>query len=134
MVEIKGFQYQISKLDARRQFHLVRKLAPVLAGLVEATLQAPGQPLTFALIAGPLAQKISDMRQDDVDYILTTCLAVCSRVVNGQPAPVQAAGTDKLMFPDIDMPVMLQLTMAAIEENLGDFLGSAQQEPKTQVV
>lgn len=133
MIEIAGHQYTVGKLDARRQFHVVRRLAPILAGLGEATVKAlqNGKKPSFEVIAQPIADKLAKMSNEDVDYVLTSCLSVCSRLVNGEPALVQAPKTDLLMFPDITMEVMLKLMIAVIEENMGDFFTLAQPELKT---
>jgi hypothetical protein len=32
-VEVGGFQYRIGRIDARKQFHVARRLAPLLAGM-----------------------------------------------------------------------------------------------------
>lgn len=127
-IKIGDYQYTIERLDARKQFHIVRRLAPILAALGEVTLKtlSEDKKLTFAMVAGPIAMELSRMSNEDTDYILTACLSVCFRLINGQPAPVQAPRTDQLMFPDIDMPTMMKLTIAVIEENMTDFFDIAQ--------
>jgi len=117
---INNKQYDIGKLDARQQFHLVRKLAPIFA-----TIQPPAngkrEPGKVFL---EISQKLCDMKQDDVDYIITLCMSVVKRQEGASWAHVQAPGTDRLMFGDIDLDALIVLTMKTIEENLGNFLTS----------
>lgn len=110
MLELNGKQYDLGKLNARQQFHLVRKLAPLFA------------PSEEGKFLEHLAFKLAEMPQADVDYILTLCLSTVKRLEGKDWAYVQAPNTDTLMFADIDMPAMIRLTVAVVEANLGSFL------------
>lgn len=120
-VEVGGFQYRIGRIDARKQFHVARRLAPLLAGLGDASsLKGDG----FAKFLGPIAEALSHMSDDDVDYVLDACLSVCHRLQgNGQGAPVITRSG--LMFQDIDMGQMIQLSVKVIQSNLGGFFPGA---------
>jgi hypothetical protein len=116
IVEVGGQKYRIGRIDARKQFHVARRLAPLLAGMSG----VPDKSAGFAAFLGPLTDALSGMSDEDVDYVLDICLGVCQRLQpNGHPAPVMVRGG--LMFEDIDMGQMIQLAVKVIQENLGGF-------------
>lgn len=121
-MQFKGKEYDFGKLNARQQLHLVRKLAPIFATIpppADGKLE-PGRALV------EIAQKLCDMKQDDVDYIITLCMSTVKRQEGTTWALVQAPGTNRLMFEDIDsdLDLLMQLTMKVVEENLGSFFNS----------
>ena len=140
-LEIKGQPHRTGRLNARQQFHVTRRLAPVMiarmqgiaamAAIVGASarpaadaVEPEGQPPLSgdALIAGfmPIANAIKALSDEEADYVITTCLSVCSKLVNGQAAPVQAPN-GRLMFDDMDMAGMLKLVQAVVKENCESF-------------
>jgi hypothetical protein len=124
--EVAGSAYRSDKLDAKRQFHLARRLAPVISKI-------PGVPEAqlFEVIAG----EISSMSDENCDYILDTCLSVVKRQQAGDLwVPVFNARANRMQFEDIDMGAMLQIARHVLEENLQSFfLGQAAKDmlPKT---
>jgi hypothetical protein len=121
IVEVGGQKYRIGRIDARKQFHVARRLAPLLAGMSALGDKSAG----FAALIGPLTDALSGMSDEDVDYVLDVCLGACQRIQpNGQGAPVIARG-GALMFEDMDMGQMIQLAVKVIQENLGGFFPGA---------
>lgn len=124
-VEISGVTYMIGKLPARKQFHLSRKLVPLVATF--ASLPKNKEELIAAL-AGPLSQALADMSMADADFIIDSCLSVVQRkeAVGGHVAwaPVFTAGV--LAYDDMEMVTMLRLTGDVIMDNLGSFFTTAQ--------
>jgi hypothetical protein len=119
--EINGQQYRSGKLNARQQFHIARRLAPVLGGLATAS---QGKTDTFATFLQPIADAIAGMSDADCDYVLDNCLAVVQRQQGSSWANIFVNKAQ--MFDDIDMGVMLQIASKVITENLGGFFqGSA---------
>lgn len=133
-IEIKGLTYRVGKMDPRKQFHVARRLTPVLGAIMthlpaaktaangEAeTPEAPAMDDQLAVL-GPMATVVAAMPDADVDYILAACLAVCARQNPGGTgwSNIQAAN-GALMFSDIDMPTMLQLVWVVIQDNLSGF-------------
>ena len=125
--EINGVNYSFGKLDAIKQFHVTRRLLPVLAelGLSATTLaslsnESEGQDMMA--IVGPVMGLISKMDDADVEYIIKTCMSTVKRQQGDKWAPVQSPG-GLLMFADIDMTVMIRLTIESVKENLGGFFG-----------
>lgn len=120
IVEVGGQKYRIGRIDARKQFHVARRLAPLLAGMSS----VPDKSAGFAAFLGPLTDALSGMSDEDVDYVLDICLDACQRIqANGHPAPVMVRGG--LMFEDIDMAQMIQLAVKVIQQNLGGFFPGA---------
>ncbi|SAL25717.1 phage tail assembly chaperone [Caballeronia telluris] len=117
LVEISGQQYRIGRLDAKRQFHVARRLAPLLAGLGGAL---KGEAKGFAEMVSPIAEALAKMSDEDTDYVLDTCLLVVQRQ-SGQGWQSVMVKNGGLLFQDIDLPAMLQLTVAVIQQNLGSF-------------
>lgn len=137
---ISGHNYQIGRLDAFRQFHVARRLAPAiwvlgLAGAKADTFaNADAEDSKVLGILGEsivgIANVISAMSNDDAEYVLRTCLSVCTREQTGANggttgwARVQAPN-GAMMFEDMNnMTVMLQLVFAVIKENLSDFFSA----------
>jgi len=111
---INGSDYRSGKLDAKKQFHLARRLGPVLAKL-------PGVPESEIFAA--VAEEIADMSDEQCDYILDTCMAVVKRQQGDAWAPIFNARAGVMQFDDIDMPAMLTIARYVIEENLASFFG-----------
>lgn len=125
-LSINGQTYRVDKLNAFAQFHVARRLAPALWALGSGAMSTLKQGGEFsdavALGAiGPLVEVIAKMSNADSEYVLAACLGVCSRQSGTGWQKVYAEGGG-LLFQDIDLPAMMQLTMAAIRENLGNFL------------
>lgn len=111
--EIKGQQYRAGRLDAFKQFHVARRLAPLLGGI------AKGGQGDFSAFLQPMAEALAGMPDADCDFILNTCLAVVQRQQGNAWAPIIKG--KELMFEDIDMGSMIQITIKVIQENLGSF-------------
>ncbi|WP_374572789.1 phage tail assembly chaperone [Phenylobacterium sp.] len=118
-IEIAGHTYKIGRLDARRQFHVARRLVPIMGALAGA-LQDATANLLEAL--GPIGDAMAAMPDTDADYVVSACLSTVERQIPGGAGwgPVQASNGG-LMYDDIDLATMLRLVAAVIRENLGDF-------------
>lgn len=120
-VELNGRTYRVGKMDVRKQFHVARRLAPVFATLGEIATKKASDLLA---VAGPLAEVLSRLSDEDCDYVIDACLQAATREHKGQFSPVMSRnGT--LMFQDIEMPEMLQLAIAVIQDNMSSFFPAA---------
>lgn len=121
-LDLSGHQYfTASKLDAFTQLHLARKLGPALP-IVEGLVTTANAEKDKSILTVLMLSHISDT---DTEYIMKKCLSVVQRrQEGGKSAKIQAAD-GSLMFDDITMVEMLQLMVAVIEENLGDFFRTA---------
>jgi hypothetical protein len=121
--EIAGVSYRIDKLDAMKQFHVARRLAPVM-GKLAGNIGADKDADLFAML-GPVSEAVAEMRDEDANYVISTCLSVCSRPnPHGTGFSPVAAPNGRIMFQDVELPQMLQLVWAVIEENLGGFFAA----------
>ena len=114
-------QYVTGKVDTFTQLHLARKLGPSIP-IVEGLIDPRNAEKDKAVLTVLMLSHISDV---DAEFVIRKCLSVVHRRQgDGKPAKVQSPdGT--LMFDDITLSQMLELTVAVIEENLGDFFRTA---------
>lgn len=117
-IEIDGKQYKTGTLDAFKQSHIVRRLAPVIGAMAPAMQAFKVDPMqAFKLIAEALA-KLSD---EDVEYVQKSCLSVVHRKQGeGQWAKVYVPG-GIIAFDDIKLLEMNELVFAVLRDNLSDF-------------
>src|ERR1700761_4011691 len=120
--------YKLSTLPALTQFHMLRKMSPVIAksapimSMIEALLrnEDPRVILERLDLAAPAFEALAAMPKDDCDAIIFTCLAHVYRVVgNGQ---VAMANGGMLQYSDLDLPEMMKLVWKGLEANFLIFL------------
>lgn len=129
-VTVGDFNYRIGKLNPRKQLHIARRLAPVLGGLAreaigltESKLDKMNEAQMIGAVAIPITEGLSKMREEDVDYILDTCLGTVSRIeAEGKLQPVMNAATKQMQYEDLDLGQMMQLAVHVVQHNLGRFL------------
>lgn len=109
------------RLDTFTQLHVARKLGPVvptIEGLV--ATRNEGKPkgiLTVLMLSG--------LEDADAEYVVKKCLGlVVRKQLDGKGAKLLSSD-GSLMFDDTSMNDLLELTVAVIEENLGDFFRTA---------
>jgi hypothetical protein len=122
-ITIAGAHYRTGKLNPLVQLHIARRLAPVFAAM---GLRAQDLKLQEGTSLGdflePIAAIAAKMPDEDVDYIIYACLNVVSRRQDGDRyQQVLLYGSKKMQFEDIDLPVMMRLAAAVVQENLGGF-------------
>jgi hypothetical protein len=148
IVNLGDINYKIGRLDTFTQFHIARRLAPLLANLGQALKEAApllekGKPAegaekekeeeevdydALSVAMGPIADTLAKMSDADVNYILHSCLAVCQReIAPGRYSPVQLRNGTRLMFEDIEMPVMVGLAINTIQDSLSSFFPTGPQ-------
>lgn len=131
---VNGQNYRSAKIDAMRQFHLSRKLAPIIPTLIPAFLElaktskASGKPLSsddISSLSGllePFAEGIAGMSDEHAEYILGTCMSVVKRQQGTAWVSVWSDGQKVCMFDDIDAGTMIQIGFQVIRESLGPFI------------
>ena len=126
--ELNGFEYRLQRLDARKQFHIMRRLSPMFAELAAAVKSDMESDAALA----PLANALANMSDADADYCLFGLLAGVQRKQNGVFSKIVVE--NQLMFADITMQAMLQLAFKAFQFNFESFFTSPAQifhQPKT---
>lgn len=122
-MELNGHEYRIGKLDAFKQLHIARRLAPLMAGMVKAFSASDGED-ALDLAAVPIAEAIAQMSDADVEYVTKTCLRAVKRIDSGKALDMMVG--EDLRYQDIDLATMLQLTVAVVKDNLGSFFLTGQ--------
>ena len=138
--EIAGQKYRAGKLSAFQQLHLSRRIAPLLPKLLPVFAQIAGrkgddEPVdlsAFAGAVGPLAQTLAEMSDVDCEYVFGTCLTVVSRQQGQAWSAIWNAPSKSLMFDDIDLPVMTEIVVKVIADNLGPFMQGLLARAQTQ--
>lgn len=136
---VEGNTYRAGRINALEQFHIVRRLAPVVAELApalqklgpisalkdEAQAEAALERVGLDEVLGPLALAFGKLSDEDANYVLLGLLRACSRrEPNGLGwSPVASVGG--IMFADVSMPGLLQLGWAVFRENLQGFFAAA---------
>lgn len=129
--ELKGETYRVDKLDARTQFHLTRKLAPVIPALIplftmvakkgeiEKALNG-GDSSELAKAAEPLANALAGMSDEHADYVIDVCMQAVARKQGDRWMRVWSSGGS--MFDDMELDTILPLCVRVLRENLGGFI------------
>ncbi len=124
---IDGHEYRVfGRMPVKEQFHVARKIAPVLEGLGDVSaLVEKGNKLTtaeaFALV-GPLSQAVAKLPDDHCDFVVEKCLALVQRKVSDTVwGPVWNRQAQAMMYDDISLPTMLRLVGIVLQEQLMSF-------------
>lgn len=111
--EVGGHRYKASPLNAKMQWNVARRLAPVMAGMAG----AEGEN-----IFTQIAKSVSGLSDADSDYVIDAVLATVLREQGADKgwASVMTKG-GAMMFDDIDMAAMLQIVFRVLQEQLSGF-------------
>lgn len=124
--------YRAGVLDARAQFHIVRRLAPFLSSLaptlgkVQAVKAGGGKasdmtPEDMMQVLPGIAEALSSLDDATADYVIFGLLAVVTRQQDQGLGWAPVSTGTMLMFTDISMPQMITIAGRALMANLGDF-------------
>lgn len=130
-----GVTYSVGNINGVDQFHLFRRLAPMVATmgvqmfqLLSGKQAAEGMSKTdWMLLAAPLVGEMAKMPQEDVDYIIQNSLKVVRRRDGDAWAPLLNA-QGQLMFQNLGMVAMLRIILEVLRHNLDDFFVEPQDE------
>lgn len=121
--------YRTKRMPAMRQFHVARKLAPVVTslgifgslGTLTGITEKLKNPLELVAMAKPVVAVLAAMPEAECEYIIGSCMASCQRKQGDAWAEVWSEGAGMPMFADITMPEMLQITFEVLQDALGAF-------------
>lgn len=143
--ELAGHTYRVGKIPAMQQFHLSRKVAPIIPTLVPvftrlqagaaASQDGAAAPLTANLDAtaealSPFTEAIAEMPNEAAEFVLSTCLSVVQRQQGTTWSSIWSGQHNTPMFDDIDLGVMLQLAVRVIILSLGPTLAGLLTGPR----
>lgn len=124
--EIAGRKFKLNKMDVFKQFHVVRRLAPIIGDLI-----AVGQtlkdkdPESFSeeqlKLFSPIMTGLAKLSDEDANLIL---LGLCS-CVEVQQMPLgnwaRIANAQCFMIQDLELPILFQVAGRAFLYNLSGF-------------
>ncbi|MGI4851695.1 MAG: phage tail assembly chaperone [Janthinobacterium lividum] len=126
-------EFSIGRMPVRKQFHVARRLAPLMSSMVgqlDALRSAPAplaetgadklDSILSRLKIAPIADALADMNDADCDYILDACLDVVSIKQGERMFPLMRGG--RMMFDFITMPQMLQIAAEVVKQDLAGFM------------
>ena len=109
-MEINGKEYRLATLNAMTQFHVSRRIMPILASMA-----GEGDMMTKILRA------VSELSDEDSEYVIGKCLTGCLRKRDDDKGWTKIYNNGQFLFDDIKLGEIIKLTMATLEENLSDF-------------
>lgn len=138
-INVGPHRYMVGRLDAFAQFHVSRRIAPVVPTLLPVLAEFSKNEVQAALASAqsadqveitafsglgvavmPFAEALAQMSDDNADYVIKTCLSVVKRVTDGGLSAVSRQGN--LMFDDLDLSALLPLVIAVLRSSLGNFI------------
>jgi hypothetical protein len=133
---IGGREFKLRKIDALKQFHVVRRIGPLLSELMPALAgvakskakmesMSEGEKLDeFAKIAQPFMAGLSKLSDSDADYVLFRLLGAVEVHQPQHNSWAKVASDSGIMMQDIELPILLQAAGRALMFNLQGFFAS----------
>lgn len=110
--EIDGQTYRSGKMPARAQFHVLRRMAPIIGPLQ--ALATGSDPLTALPV---LAEAIGSLSDEAADYVMDNCLGVVDRKQGETGWAKIRAASGARMFADIDLMAEMQIVAHVLRDN-----------------
>jgi hypothetical protein len=138
--ELGGRKFKLYKIDTFKQFHIIRRIGPILSDLLPMMKEAAKQGIAdvdkmstdeklenIARFASPVMNGLSKLSDADAEMVLFGLLAS----VEVQQMPVgnwaRVATPSMLMMQDLELPQLLNIASHAFMFNLSGFLGALPQ-------
>lgn len=121
--EINGVQYRAQTMDARRQFHVARRLSSVLSPSADAINGVKDSDSKGAFIAAvnSFVDAVSKLPDDQLDYVIDACLDTVSRKDGTQWSPIRRGGA---MMYDLDLYTQGAIVWHVVKGALDGFFAS----------
>ena len=122
--EINGVQYRAQTMDARRQFHVARRLSAVLAPSADAIGKSKDDKSVKGGIIAALDgffDALSTLPDDQLDYVIDACLDTVSRKDGTQWSPIRRGGA---MMYDLDLYTQGAIVWHVVKGALDGFFAS----------
>ena len=141
--------YRARKMTAFQQFHVARRLAPVISELLTtgsalAELASLDQPLKEgeappgadpSKLIVPFADALSRVSDDDCNYVLGACLGMVQRQQGGNGAGTVTWSSvwnergKTIMFDDInELAPMMEIVIQVLQDNMTGFFAAGRPE------
>ena len=130
--EISGKKFKLNKISAMVQFHVVRRIGPLLADLMSVMGRIAKKNVDgmteeeklqeFASIAAPIMNGLSRLSDADSEYVLYRLLAAVEvHQAQFNVWSKVASPENGLMMQDIEFPHLLQVATRSLMFNLKGF-------------
>lgn len=121
--EINGVQYRAQAMDARRQFHVARRLSAVLAPSADAIngVKDSDSKGAFIVAVNSFVDAVSKLPDDQLDYVIDACLDTVSRKDGTQWSPIRRGGA---MMYDLDLYTQGAIVYHVVKGALDGFFAS----------
>lgn len=127
--EIGTLKFKLNKLDPFKQFHILRRLTPLLSDLMPVAQKLSGPNVKaedqFEAFV-PIFNGISKLSDEDANRVLLGLLSSVE-VQQGQGNWAKVASDSNLMFQNIELHILLQVAGRAFGYNLKGFLAGLPQ-------
>ena len=133
--ELKGKKFKLNKIHAMKQFHIVRRIAPLLAELLPALEQAAkskksaenmSEDEKLSMVANfvaPIMEGLSKLSDADSEKVLFGLLSsVETQQITGNWAKI--SNDTMLVIDDFELPVLMQIASKAFMFNLSGFFAA----------
>jgi hypothetical protein len=131
--ELEGKEFRFDKLTAMQQFHVSRKIAPLIPPLLPIFAQirkdaaSQKEVMDDFDVIGPLFQPFADglaeMSDDASEYVFNTCLGAIKYHHGGNWIPMWSTSGKVAMVAELnDVGVLLRLVVRVITESLAPFI------------
>lgn len=128
--------FTLSKLDAFKQFHIVRRVGPILSDMLPHLAQLKSfredlgdadKLVQMGKLASPILDGLSKLSDADADYVLHGLLAAVEvQQAAGNWARVFIPGTG-MMINDLELPILMQVAGRSFVFNLAGFFAALPQ-------
>ncbi len=132
-------QFKVRKLDAIKQFHILRRISPILEELLPAlggisksakNIDSLNEDEKFDVIAkfvGPIMKGLSQLSDEDANLVLFGLLSAVE--IQQQPAGnwTSVVVGSSLMIQNLELPALMQLASQAFMFNLSGFFSALPQ-------
>ncbi len=131
---IGSASFKLSKINALKQFHIVRRVAPILSELFPALNKLSKSNGTSeeekleqtAEFLSPVIEGLSKLSDKDSEFVLFQLLAsVEMKQEAGNWARI--SNGEVMFFDNLDLPIMLQVAGRAFMYNMTGFFSAIQQ-------
>jgi hypothetical protein len=129
-----GFNFKLLKVNALEQFHIVRRIGPLLSEIIPSLSQIKAKAedtdkLTeeqklaeFGKILAPLMTGLSKLSDSDANFVLFRLLSAVEVEQKEFGSWTRIATHDGIKMQNIDLPILLQAAGRALMFNLSGFL------------
>jgi hypothetical protein len=136
--ELSGRSFSLNKIDAFRQFHIVRRIGPILTDLLpvlkaiasqDTDKMSDGEQLDATIkLATPLMQGLAKLSDADAEYVFQNLLNSVQVKQMPQGNWARVFNNGMLMMNDLELPILFQIAGRALMHNLSGFFAALPQK------